>query len=251
MIIYKVNKQRYAIKSEWGDWTLREAMQLAAHEYPKGIESAVDWYEHLPTVRDVWRLFTDIDPDMVQPHWLIYVFDTYCAPLWEDLYSDIPRCYMPRGLSSFDFGGVTYKLPTSLPFDGGEVLGVDLTARRFVEAGNLLAEFARVRRDGIRRLPYLVAAVVSVEGEGYDEAVVLRRASLFYDLPMPIVWEVFFSLLALLRKCLNVTLASMAEEAERLATDEVMRSGRTSWLRRAWQGASKRSGSYRHGSLSD
>ena len=243
MIIATINERRYKLKNDWADWTLGEAIQLSAHEYPNGIESAVDWFEHINKVREVWRLFTDANPDIIQPHWLIYTFDKYCAPLWEDLYSEVPKNYAPIGIKTFEFKGVVYKIPISLPFDGAELPGLDMTAKSFVEAGNLLSEFAKSRRDGFRRLPYLVAAVVGVDGENYDEIKILRRAEAFRDLPMPIVWEVFFSLLALLRQHLSATLIFIEGEAMTIAKEEALRSGPMSWLSRTWLEAFKKFGS--------
>lgn len=250
MIVLTHNGKRHKFKSSWGDFTAREAVVLAQHEYPKDVEIVVDWFEHLERVKQVWRLFTTIDPDTVEPNWLVYVFDSYAAPLWADMYREVPTMYEWQGLSSFEFNSKTYQLPIIIRDDELTVVGVDMGARSFIEAGNLLMTFGRMRKDGARWLPYMVAAVVRERGEQYDEAIVMQRAKEFGELPMTVVWEVFFSLRLLLLSRLTDTLDYLSDEAQREeGTQEATRSGRTSLHVWDWPAVFRRSGGSRSGSI--
>jgi hypothetical protein len=123
-------------------------------------------------------------------------------------------------------------MPESLELGDDVVLQHGQDAKRFVEASNLLALYSRMTKDGLKVARMFVAAVVREHGEGdFDEVRVARRAERFVDLPMAIVWEVFFCTSELLLRHMSDTLDYLQREAGQPKPKQTSDSGYTRWRR--------------------
>lgn len=201
MIIFnKTHKLRHT----WDDLDLSLAMQLRAIDLPE-VEDTFDWYSHLPQLREVARLMTTADPEMIPPSWIVSWHIRYWLPMWMDLRDEYPKTYTPQGIEWFRHKGVDYRLPESLDLGNDVVLQHGQTAKRFVEASNLLAAYSAMAKDGFKAAALFIATVVD-EGEDFDERRIVERSKQFADLPMPTVWEVFFYTSQRLYKSMSVTL---------------------------------------------
>lgn len=213
MITFEHNRQEHKLRHNWGDMTLSEAMALRAIELPE-VEDTFDWFMHIGTVREVASIMTTAPAELIPPTWLVSWHTRYWLPLWMDLRSSYPETYVPKGIKSFHHGGVEYLMPESLELGDDVVLQHGQDAKRFVEASNLLALYSRMPKEGIKVAPMFIAAVVREVDEGdFDEVRVARRAEQFVDLPMAIVWEVFFCTSELLLRHMAATLDYLQAEA--------------------------------------
>lgn len=190
MIHFRIGRERHTVKNHWKDLTLSEAMTLRAIDLPE-VEDTFDWYSHLPQLREVARLMTTADPEMIPPSWIVSWHIRYWLPMWMDLRDEYPKTYTPQGIEWFRHKGVDYRLPESLDVGNDVVLQHGQTAKRFVEASNLLAAYSAMAKDGFKAAALFIATVVD-EGEDFDERRIVERSKQFADLPMPTVWEVFF-----------------------------------------------------------
>lgn len=135
-------------------------------------------------------------------------YKQYCERLVQGIlfgdYSDI------KNIKSFDvekgpFKG-TYYLPTSGHFLGGNVeltkvkdqkISTDVPMENeqtiaFVEVADLEIYSERLKGGKYEVAPNIVSILCRPEGEEYDEKKSLARAESFMELPMSVVWEVFF-----------------------------------------------------------
>lgn len=193
MMLFTLNKQTYKLRTKWDDFTLAEAIKLKEISIP----DVSDWfelYQHLSELRTLATSFTDAPPDMIPPTWLVSWVVKYMLPIKQDLHKDIPTTYVPQLIDKFKHGGVTYLMPERLELGTDDVLlQYSQTAQPFVEASNLLKAYSELTTEGIKAMSSFIACVVKEDKDKvFDEKRVIYRAQQFHDLPMPIVWEVFF-----------------------------------------------------------
>jgi hypothetical protein len=224
MIVFKhtpTGKEIYLI-NEWRELTLDKAVKIRAVELPD-ITDSYEWFEHLDKIKKLWQLFTrsGVDPEEIIPSELVYYFIQYLLPMVQDLNSDYPKTYTPKLFTSFKHKGVVYYMPTSIQLGDDTILSHGQRARRFTEASNLLKIYSQLGRDGIKVMGQFVAAVVNEkESEQWSEERVIARGEAFKDLPMDVVWEVFFCTSALLYKQLKTTLNSLTGNRTTLQIDQ-------------------------------
>jgi hypothetical protein len=207
--------KQHTFKTKWSDFTLAEAMKFRAIDLPDLSEEG-NWYEHIEKVLEVLSLFTDTDfKGKGSPTYAVYYFKQYALPMWIDLRSDLPKTYTPRMIDSFKHNGTTYYMPDNLALGDEVILQHTQTAKRFMEASNLLSVFTKMEVEGIKVMPLFVASVVTeTKGEQWDEATVAKRAEQFHTLPMDTVWEVFFCTQQLYYKAAKSTLAFLLGQSE-------------------------------------
>jgi hypothetical protein len=125
----------------------------------------------------------------------------------QDLNAEYPKTYNPVLMQAFVHKGIRYNMPTSLQVGEEVILSHGQRARRFTEASNLLKVYSQLGRQGLTIMAQFVASVVNDnEGEEWSETRIIARGEAFKDLPMDIVWEVFFCISELLYKRLSDTL---------------------------------------------
>jgi hypothetical protein len=210
MMLFTLNKQPHKLRTSWDDFTLTEAMKLKEVTMPD-IDDWFELYQHLPELRALASHFTDADPDMIPPTWLVSWAVKYMLPIKQDLHKEMPTTYVPLLIDKFEHKGVTYFMPERLELGTDEViLQHSQTAQPFVEASNLLKAYSELTTDGIKAMSSFIACVVKEDkDEIFDEQRVIQRAQRVHDLPMPIVWEVFFcTSLHLVRQMSDTLLSS-------------------------------------------
>lgn len=213
MIIASVNNESVRLPNKWSEITYTQAKECYAIDLPE-IEDTFDWFKYMSVVKKVFTILTGFtSTDSIDPASLVHFFSKYLAPFVYDLKSPQPSTYMPKMIESFSHRGVVYLMPNSLDLGVNVVLQHSQTVKPFVEASNLLAQFSSLRKDGFEALPMFVASIVKQDRlEQWDEEEIARRASDFSDLPMDVIWEVFFCTSQLIIKYASNTLQSMAEK---------------------------------------
>jgi len=236
MIIATLNGKKVHIPNRWDEITVKQAAEAYKIELPI-VTDSFDFFKHINMVKKLVKILTDIkDPDQIDPSSLVHIFSKYLSKFVYDLHSVSPETYKPQLIDSFTHKGVTYLMPVHLELGENLVLQHGQRVKNFIEASNLLAQFAALKSDGFAAVPTFVACVVKEDRlEDFDEKVVVERGKLFIDLPMNVVWEVFFCTSQLIIKYGRDTLRSMSRKEtamEKLIGKLDMKLGRLQ-LRRA------------------
>ena len=209
MIYTTLNNKQYSVPNQWSDITLMQAIKMSKIELHEVVDSS-DWFKHMEVVKEHFKILTDIPVDSTKPSSLVHIFVKYMLPFAKDLRSVAPESYKPELIDSFKHGKQVYLMPDNLEIGENLILQHGQNVRSFIEASNLLKQFATLKSDGINAMPSLVASVVKIDRlEDFNEKEISRRAKSFESLPMDIVWEVFFCLSQLIIRCGRDTLKFM------------------------------------------
>ena len=104
-----------------------------------------------------------------------------------------PYNYEPQGLKSFKYKGKRYLMPQyELDINGEPVPMAKAKAATFTEASDLMLAASQVTKGKFNYMAQVVATLCRRNKEPYDAEVIKQRAKEFDELPMSIVWEVFF-----------------------------------------------------------
>jgi hypothetical protein len=190
-------------------------MKVCEVELPD-VDDAFGWFEHTEKVAQVTSAMTGIGVEVLQklrPETMIFMFIKYLLPMVRELTAEAPKIESLDIIETFTHKGKRYYMPESLPIFGDVVLMHGQTAKRFVEASNLLALYSKMRKTGIQTMPLFVATIVrETKDEQWDEAVVAERAKDMLTLPMDVFWNVFFCTMRHTTRQMSDTLRSMLEK---------------------------------------
>lgn len=111
--------------------------------------------------------------------------------------------FEPKGIESFVHNGVTYYLPKDADGYGVNVpMGADTTTIEFAESATLMMNSSNMKYNKMDNIALVIAILARPQKNGkreaYDQAKAIQRANEFINLPMEIVWEVFFCFTELL-----------------------------------------------------
>jgi hypothetical protein len=95
-----------------------------------------------------------------------------------------------------------------------EVPGVGLSALQFTQSADFFSAMNKVAEGAYDKMRYAIAILCLPKGEKYDEQKMFERAELFEDLPMSVVWEVFFFIQHSLERSVVHTLNSFSRAAK-------------------------------------
>jgi len=96
-------------------------------------------------------------------------------------------------ISSFVHNKHTYPLPKDKRMGDLIVPMHDLTTVQFCESSDLMG-YINKQENGFKYATFIVAILCLREHEKYSDELVIQRAKEFEDLPIDIIWEVFFCL---------------------------------------------------------
>lgn len=204
-----LNKKKQTLKTNWTEITLNEAVSICSLELPEiDITDPAAWMSHTRYCRDVIAILSDMssaDLDRTNANDILTYFTTFLLPIVVDLHSVTPVSYEPEYIKSFEFGGVTYMLPESLRIESDVLPMYSSQTVDFIESSNIMAMIAELKEKGINYMSMVVAIVCRPDGEKYDEKTAFERSKQFSELPMSVVWEVFFCIQQLtLQYSLNI-----------------------------------------------
>ncbi len=131
--------------------------------------------------------------------------------------------YMGEEMSSFEFEGETYYFPPSLRLLGEVVPMYDEEAVTFCEAADIELSMRSLADEGVEKFALVAAIYCRKKGEKYDEAVALERGERFKNLPMNVIWSLFFYIEKLTLSFTKDMIASLKEAKKQL--DAAMASG--------------------------
>lgn len=218
MYILQIDGNRFKYPHKWADLTLEQAMQIAAIDMPEEVEDALEWFEHMDTVKEITRIVSDMPVDKVRPGAVVQIFTKHLLPMVIDIRSGVPSTYKPQMIEKFRHKGKTYYLPSNLEVGDTIMLNHEQTVDRFIEASDLMAAFSKVRKSGIQAMPLFIASVVRERAdEPFDEKQIIERADAMKSLNMVFFWNVFYSISDAMLKHMSDTLEFTIRERERRA----------------------------------
>jgi len=200
---YTVQKRDYSLKATWEEITLREAIQLAKLEINEDQfkiivkEEDVDQLNdtQLTYMRDVVKLLTDAKPGVIDgiDSAMLLVLFTQVRYLIYGLYFMNIESYKPKGTQEITFNGKKYYTPETLTVNDENIVAYKEKSKFVTEANNIMTIIGERKKEGIELLNLLCAIYLKEDpDEDYDDEKISQRAAEFNDLPMSIVWEVFF-----------------------------------------------------------
>jgi hypothetical protein len=231
MIRITINKKRYKGVYRWDDITLQQFCELAAIPIPesyeafilvegKGFDSSIkeslntyiesiakitetDLTEVFPVYyKEVIKCLTNIPHPIIEkmlPDQVTDLYDYYFKPFVLSLIYHIPvihfmgqiKQYTPDECNSFRVGLRKFYLPEIVKVNDQDIALKNEPVISYIEASDVFRGL-KITRDDVKRLAFFMALYCRRKGEQYDEKLVLKRQELFMQVPMSVVWQVFF-----------------------------------------------------------
>jgi len=212
----EINGEHYNAKTNDHDVLLKDAIAISKVKLPKNLRK---FYEYLTDpekgqpkfnntdiqtrlpkyAKKIIKILTDIPDDILDKISPEDRLTIYKECLEDEVFSILYEgCkHTVVGLEKFTHNGIEYVLPEST-----EIMGVErpMYKEPFItwsEADDLLKSCNQIISGKLEAAKHIVSIIARPEGEKYDEATSLKRADSFLDLPMFVVWEVFFCTLKL------------------------------------------------------
>jgi len=219
MIIFQYKDKTHKCVSEWSEISLEKAVEVmeVAESFPDNLkklyhlsadEKKADEYNKVDKLisdkqrfKEIPAIYgkiisllsdvSDVDVNLWGPIERTAFYNDY---IFKFVYGLIvsPFDYKAENIKDFEFRGETYYLPDSRMILGNEKPFADVTALEFAEVADLEINSRELTAGKYEVAANIVAILCRPEGEVYDEEKALIRAEKFKDLPMDIVWEVFF-----------------------------------------------------------
>lgn len=129
-----------------------------------------------------------------------------------------PLNFVPTNLKSFKWNGETLMFPESKIALGIEKPFANETAKTFCESADLLINCEKLKQGKYQSMANIIAILCRPAGEKYNEETSLKRALMFDNLTMDIVWQVFFYLIPSynsLQKILETYLKELESELKK------------------------------------
>lgn len=224
MVNFTINKKQYQFPSTWGDITIKEAVGLhqlcksiptklkekydlilASKDHDQAEEEVKAWIDSCiadDTVKDFPEFYgkvilslSDVPQELIDYTTIesrLHIYTHYLEKfVLGAMYNGVG--YDNVGISSFDFKGFEYFLPSDKRINDLIIPMDSISTVQFCEASDLMAMISK-QKEGFKYSAYIIAILCLTKGEVYNEEKIIERSKEFEDLPMDIVWEVFFCL---------------------------------------------------------
>jgi hypothetical protein len=214
---FKINNKTQHLRTTWSDVLLSDVVSIAKLEPEKvTVNDALENVSlHLNAdtreyIVNVVSILSNVDLSIIgqlNEVYLVVLFDEV-KHIIASIY-DIQQCsYEPLGMASYKHKGVTYHIPKTLSVDGDVLLAYNEPAKNITEAANLMQAFSTLKEHGFSNMHFVCALWLKPEPEHYDDENVITRAEQMKDLPMAVVWEVFFCIYTCFFSLVNDSLYS-------------------------------------------
>jgi hypothetical protein len=220
-----IQGEKFNLYNTWEDVTLERFQRLCALKIPEKYENFVrsifsdkpgdydkatletsdrEWLKIFPAYYgDVILILSDIPPEVINNlHRIIreQLYEEYFYPFVVSVITGY-SWYKDNGVlarsprlncKSFDFEGEKYFFPESLVYNQVEIPMCKESILTFSEASDIEIAITEWGQKGIDSVAQMIAVYCRKEGEEYNSDAVLERIAKFKNLPMTIIWEVFF-----------------------------------------------------------
>lgn len=237
-----INDMQFSMKSEWVDLTLSDFIALCRIEMPaklielykntgnvEAYDQVLDSIEYEDNIKvfpeyygKIIAMLSDIPQsivDLIDYEQRTELFNQYLFPLCFSTVTDIPVCfidgktqlYEPPKIETVDYEGSVYLFPKTLSIKDIDIPLSDQPIITFAEASGVMDAWSKLSEYGAEYAALIPAIYLRKEGELYDENTVKQRAETFKNLPMDIVWALFFYTMQLAQQSLINTLQFTTE----------------------------------------
>jgi len=218
-----INDKIYTLKTQWDEVTLLEVDKLLKLVMPdslKAIYEATDKKEYNRIYKEltskelikthpaffgyVLEILSDIPKELIDRTGYddrTMFYHDFLEQIFVDVYYLKPNSYIYTEIKSFEHEGISYHLPEELIIFGNNIPMHKEKAMTFAEEADIMSSLEGI--NGAGGIAQLCAVMCREEGENYDEEKAIERAERFKNLPMTIVWEVFFYTIRQLNLSLN------------------------------------------------
>lgn len=224
MLHFEYGSKRHTCVSNWAEIPLNKAVQVmeVINEFPEalkkmyelsGVESRADEYaklqaslsdrQHYKEIPELYgkiiTILSDVTENDIKQWGPIERNAFYIEYIFKFVYGllVIPADYVAENITDFEHNGVRYFLPEGREIMGNEKPMANTSALEFAEVADLEIVAKEMQGGKYEVAANIVAILCRPLGEAYDEAEALERAKEFVNLPMHIIWEVFFYTLRL------------------------------------------------------
>lgn len=241
---FKINHKTYKLNIAWNTVTLKQAVQVTKCkleekklEHLLNSKELVYDDETMIYIVEVLSAFSNCPaPVLVQTDnsSLVVMFDIVRYMVNQLYYLNLEE-HQPLGIREITFKGKRYRMPNSLTIEDNEVLCYKEPCKNVVEASNLIKIISEMKSEGIGKMKYVCAIYLKeVDSEVYDVEKITKRADLFEELPMTVVWDVFFFTYISLNKYLTDILVPSFAKMGRLVKIKSIILGFLLLLKKAW-----------------
>lgn len=123
-----------------------------------------------------------------------------------------PVNYVLKRIDYFNLNGNRYEMPDTKTILGHDKPMSNVTALEFSEVADLQVFAHGLQGGKFEVAPNIISILCRPKGEKYDEQTCLDRAEEFKQLPMSVVWEVFFCLIELMTISKQHTVISLLQD---------------------------------------
>ncbi len=200
---FTIEKRKYDLAATWEEVTLKQAIKISKLDFNEemfkrliGVDDPGELGEEdLAYMIQVITILSDVKPatlKKIDTHMLFVIF-THVRYIINGLFYMNIETYKPIGVKEISFKGKKYYTPETLLVAGENIVAWKEKSKFVTEANNIMATIAESKKEGIELLPFLCAIYLKENpDEDYNDEKIVKRSELFIDLPMMIVWEVFF-----------------------------------------------------------
>ena len=199
---FEVENNKYTINCIWESITLRDAIAITDIDIEEEklkylISSQEIEYEDelMKYIKDVLGILTDcprVMLDKIDNIFLVVLFDMV-KYIVNGLYFLNLETYKPIGIKEIKFKGRVYKMPESLIINDEEILAYKTSSKNIIDASNIVGMLDQMQNKGIKLMNLVAAIYLKEENKDEtDEEIIALKSKLFMDLPMSVIWEVFF-----------------------------------------------------------
>ena len=186
------------MKATWQEVTLRDAIRLVnikATEQQIQDSIIMESMELNDYMIEAVSVFSDCPVEILkktEPIHVVVLFD-HIRYIVHGIYNTDIESHKPIGRETVKFKGIEYHLPKSLWISDQEIPMHKEPAKHVTEAGNILQMVGDLKEKGVESMNLFCAIYLKEHPEEfYDENKIAIRAEKFKDLPMDVVWDVFF-----------------------------------------------------------
>lgn len=195
---FTINKKQYTLQHTWNMVSLATAKRLVKitvteDELTKCL-SGEDIELH-PFMVEAVACLSDCPKKVLEktePIHVVVLFD-HVRYIVHGIYRMNIETFVPLGLTKYKHKGTTYHMPENLMLNGQFIPMHREPSKHVTEAGDVLQLVGELKEKGVEMMNVFCAIYMKeTPDEFYDEKKIAKRSELFEDLPMHVVWDVFF-----------------------------------------------------------
>jgi hypothetical protein len=239
---FYVNGKRYKLNIAWNTVTLKQAVAITQLRLDEEKLKHLLESDEVTYCDDTMRYITSVldiltncpNMEQVDNDSKVVMFDLIKYMIRMLYYMNIEE-YQPEGISHIRFNSKRYVMPESIMIEDKPILCHKEPCKNIVEASNIMKVVSEMKSEGLSKMKYVCAIYLKEqEGEMYNPEVIAKRAKEFEELPMNVVWDVFFFMYFSLAKYMHGIVVPSLSRMGRLQRVKYSILGFLQLLKKAW-----------------